>query len=386
MKKKVMILGGLLAGVAIVLATAGVANRLVQHERSQAAQISDLKKQISEISTQIATLEETISQGQEVLSSEPNGVYQKLKAGEPINVLVIGDSIGAGCGASDEAHYWSTKLKKWLKKEYGGKCYLMNVSMGANTSYAGYARTKIQALTDSKDYDLAIICYGQNDVDDDFSMCYESIIRAIRQEYEDCAIISVLESSQRDYTYKMQTIQQLAEYYGIEIADTIKSFSESDIGYDNLLADGTHPNDDGHDVYFQTVKSVIAAAVKENKSVENTKLQPVNKEVEEFDTFRYFAEDEFVRTDDLTWTLMGQTICGNIGIYNALTPEYNELQIYVDGELFMEYTPFVATDYLFYKIYRLKADCNVENEIKVVFGTVEQADNFRGLIFTGIKN
>lgn len=36
-----------------------------------------------------------------------------------------------------------------------------NVSMGGNTSYAGYVRT--MDLDDSTDYDLAIICYGQND-------------------------------------------------------------------------------------------------------------------------------------------------------------------------------------------------------------------------------
>lgn len=67
-----------------------------------------------------------------------------------------------------------------------------NVSMGGNTSYAGYVRT--MDLDDSPDYDLAIICYGQNDGSDSFSTYYESTIQAIKSKYPDCSIISILES------------------------------------------------------------------------------------------------------------------------------------------------------------------------------------------------
>lgn len=73
--------------------------------------------------------------------------------------------------------------------------------MGGNTSYAGYVRT--MALNDGVDYDLAIICYGQNDALEGFSTNYEAVIRAIERKYSDCSIISTLESSQREYTEKM---------------------------------------------------------------------------------------------------------------------------------------------------------------------------------------
>lgn len=53
-----------------------------------------------------------------------------------------------------------------------------NVSMGGNASYTGYVRT--MALDDSTDYDLAIICYGQNDRFDGFSNNYEAMVMAIR--------------------------------------------------------------------------------------------------------------------------------------------------------------------------------------------------------------
>lgn len=105
--------------------------------------------------------------------------------------------------------------------------------------------------------DLAIICYGQNDRTDGFSTNYESIIRTIRTKYPDCSIISILESSQREYTEKMTTIQSICEHYGIPVADTIDAFNNSGKAYDDLSSDGVHPNDAGQEIYFETVKAVI---------------------------------------------------------------------------------------------------------------------------------
>ena len=68
-------------------------------------------------------------------------------------------------------------------------------------SYAGYARTLM--LDDGVDYDLAVICYGQNDREQDFSLYYESIIRALRSKFSKCSVISILESSQRTYTNQL---------------------------------------------------------------------------------------------------------------------------------------------------------------------------------------
>lgn len=85
-----------------------------------------------------------------------------------------------------------------------------------------------------------------------FSTNYESIIRAIRSRYPDCSIISILESSQREYTDKMTTIQSICEHYGIPVADTIAAFNNSGKNYEELSGDGVHPNDAGQGIYFET--------------------------------------------------------------------------------------------------------------------------------------
>lgn len=91
-----------------------------------------------------------------------------------------------------------------------------------------------QKLADGNDvdYDLAIICYGQNDGAEGFSTNYEFIICAIRSKYTDCSIISILEFSQREYTEKMTTIQSICEHYSIPVADTIAAFNNSGKAYD----------------------------------------------------------------------------------------------------------------------------------------------------------
>ena len=139
--------------------------------------------------------------------------YQKLSDEFDVNVLVVGDSIAEN-GQGEKG--WCTLLQNNLRKTYGNSVSFTNVSMGGNASYAGYVRT--MALNDDVNYDLAIICYGQNDSTDGFSTNYESIIRAIRSRYPDCSIISVLESSQKTYTEKMTTIQSICEHYSIPVA------------------------------------------------------------------------------------------------------------------------------------------------------------------------
>lgn len=81
--------------------------------------------------------------------------YQKMADGFDVNVLVVGDSIAEG-GQGENG--WCTLLQNNLRKTYNNRGSFTNVSMGGNTSYAGYVRT--MALNDDVDYDLAIICYG----------------------------------------------------------------------------------------------------------------------------------------------------------------------------------------------------------------------------------
>ena len=302
--------------------------------------------------------------------------YQKLVDGFDVNVLVVGDSIAEN-GQGEKG--WCTLLQNNLRKTYGNSVSFTNVSMGGNASYAGYVRT--MALNDNVDYDMAIICYGQNDGLDGFSTNYESIIRAVRSKYPDCAIISILESSQREYTEKMTTIQTICAHYSIPVADTIAAFNNSGKAYDDLTGDGVHPNDAGQEIYFETVKAVIDDNVAASTG-KMTDTDVINADVHKFDNFVWYdASSDFERVDDTTF-IISTSASGILGIDYTYESGDNKADIYVDGELFE--SPTVTFDYDFSQrhILVVSDDCTVKNEIKVVFTSKEQADGFKGMCFS----
>ena len=305
--------------------------------------------------------------------------YQKLADGFDANILIVGDSIGEGAGTETDGQQWFKQVQAYLQNVNKGKVSVTNVSMGGNTSYAGYVRT--MALNDDVDYDLAIVCYGQNDRTDGFSTNYESIIQAIRTKYPDCSIISILESSQREYTEKMMTIQSICEYYGISVADTIAAFNNSGKAYENLSNDGVHPNDIGQEIYYETVKKVID----DNVAASTGKMADVdviNADVHKFDNFVWYGADkDFERVNDTTFTL-NASASGVFGIDYTYESGDNKADIYVDGELYKSPTVTFNYDFSQRHILVVSDDCTVEKEIKVVFNSKEQADGFQGMCFS----
>lgn len=312
--------------------------------------------------------------------------YQKLADGFDVNVLIVGDSIGAGFGASGADYRWANLLRYNLQKNYSVKVNLTNVSMGGNTSYAGYVRT--MALDDGVDYDLVVLYYGQNDSKYNFSLYYESIIRAVKNRYPKASIISILESSQREYTEKMQTIQAIAEHYEIPIADTIEPFQTN---YEGLVKDRVHPNDDGQQVYYETVMRVIEPLVAARRGNDPADVTIINDQVTAFDTFQWFSVDQFTREGN-TFTLKTTTHGIVLGIDYNFTSGANSCKILVDG---VEYAaPEVTFNYDSSQRHIMVVNkwmegeyVNVQGEIKVVFGEDEsgknQADGFNGLAISG---
>ena len=312
--------------------------------------------------------------------------YQMLDKGFDVNVLIVGDSIGAGTGASDNDHMWVNLLKANLESKYRVNIKLTNVSMGGNTSYAGYVRT--MTLKDDVAYDLVILCYGQNDSTVDFSLYYESVLRAIKLRYPSASIICIQESSQKDYTEKMQVIQAIADHYGLPVADTIAPFRAD---YKNLVMDGTHPNDDGHQIYYETVMGVIDPLVAARRAYDLQNVPVVNDRVTTFDTFQWFRAKQFAREGN-TFTLNMQTHGVILGIDYCFTTGVNQCKILVDGVELA--APEVTFSYDFSQRHIMIVNdwlrgetVYVQREIKVVFAKDEagktQADEFNGLAISG---
>ncbi len=306
------------------------------------------------------------------------GFYQKLNKGEDVNILINGDSIGAGSGAS-KGNSWTDLIKSYVESEYQVSCNVANISLGGNGSYAGYVL--LNALDDGTDYDLMVVCYGQNDEEAPFFTEYEALIRSALKKYPSLNIISVLESSQREYTEKMREIEEIAEYYDIRTADTIAAFDESGKEYGDLTVDALHPNDEGYKLYFEAVKEVIETEVANDTGVEDITRIPLSNEVSGYENCSYYPVSRFVRKSDTTFELsLDNGFSGIIGLYHLFCPPNGDLVISIDGKEVIRKPMNWTNPFNQYFIY--KPDTNVHTasgRVEITFPSREMADSFKGM-------
>ena len=304
-------------------------------------------------------------------------VYNSDK-GVELNLLIVGDSIGEGAGASTPELKWYKYLIPYMRDTYHVDLNITNVSMGGNTSYAGYAR--VMQLEDGKEYDLAIVCYGQNDKLEKFSLYYESILRAIRNKYPACSVITVLESSQREYTEKIRVIQNLSQRYNVFVADTIAAFENSEKSYEELCDDGTHPNDEGQKLYYRAIKDIIDIYMSGNHTENIVTELPVNQEVVHFDNFEYYSVKKFHKINELTYELNINAPPGILGIDYMLLKGESVISIIIDDKKICDKQLGCDNDYNQRFIEKIVDDCAIGSTLTIVFSSAEQAKAFNGII------
>ena len=314
-----------------------------------------------------------------VMVSFSLGIVKKQNS-DNLKVLIVGDSIGEGAGASDPSLKWYKYLIPYMKETYGVNLDITNVSMGGNTSYAGYAR--VMQLDDKDDYDLAIICYGENDKPENFSLYYESILRAVCNKFPTCKLMTILESSQRDYTDKIKTIQSLSEHYDAYVADTIAAFQDSGKPYEELCDDGTHPNDEGQKVYYETVRALMDVVYTDMGKTREHVVEAVNQEVALLDNFRYYSVDDFRKVDDYIYELEADIPLSMLGIDYTSVKGTNQITIYADGQSICDKQIGWENDFTLRFIEVAAEECEVHSAIRIVFSSQEQMETFHGIIFS----
>ena len=240
---------------------------------------------------------------------------EKIKAGYSTHIVINGDSIGG----STDAGEWSVLLKEKLHKAYNANVDLYNISKPGNSTFAGIVSWKMLDHSQQLFSDLVILCYGQNDPDDDnFKINYEALIRNTIKDNPNAEIIAILESSQREYTPKINAIIDLCEYYNIPYVDTIEAFHESGYSYEELTSDGIHPNSLGKEIYANAIYNVISEKLIKKQHLFDFKGErPSNKPAQNSDSQKY-ENCHYISIDKMT--VKGNKIyvnipkCSNIGI------------------------------------------------------------------------
>lgn len=309
---------------------------------------------------------------------EAEDFYQKLSDGIDVNILILGDMLGTGAGVSDTAQNWDQLLDQAIEEEYGINCNITNLSMNGD-SYTGYVQ--INTLKDGVDYDLAILCYGQTDSFEKFSLYYESVIRSIRKMYGNCEIISVLESSQREYTEKIREIVKISDHYDIPTSDMIYAYNNSGYTFEELNAEEIYPSDIGCEVYRDTLMDTIAEEVEKHRVYNSEEIEPLNQLVTEFEFCEYYPIGEFERKDSVSFELEVEIpVSGIMGIDLISKGNSNFIEIYIDEKLY-------STENIMNKnsqqcIFVVSSDVDAKETIQVKFKTEESARGFRGLILS----
>ena len=257
--------------------------------------------------------------------------YQKLADHENINLLVVGDSISEGVGASDKSLTFANRLRVWLQDQYGCKVNLNNQALSGTASTYGYARTKL--LDDQIPYDLIVICYGHNDSEQNFALYYEALLRALHTKYPHASLVAVAEHTQRDTSNnpsnKMRIIENLCSHYGADIADIAMAFN-ANRGSSLISVDGLHPNNEGHLMYAATIKSVIDQNAGARKGFQGI-VAPADRNVTQFDYITYFYKDQFQRSGNTYTMNVPSSQSGYVLVDTSLSTGINVVTVSMDS-------------------------------------------------------
>lgn len=192
-------------------------------------------------------------------SSNP---YEKIKNGEEVNILVLGNGIGLSEGKTDENGNWTTNLSKWLEETYKSKANITNLSQEKAT-----VKTGLESLEQNKDnFDLVYIIFGQNDQkalkSKQFKEDYEKIIENLKERNKNIIIVPIIENSLRKKNEYTNAIEELAKDNNLTVIDMATVFTKAPEPYAKLTTKGgIYPNNLGYSLYFSSIKGSIEANV-----------------------------------------------------------------------------------------------------------------------------
>ena len=305
---------------------------------------------------------------------------EKINGGFSSNIVVNGDSIGGQYGVGE----WCTLLEKHIEDETNSYIEVTNISKPGNSSFAGIVSWEMLDPTDKMFSDLVILCYGQNDADDEsFAVNYEALIRNTIAGNPNAEIIAILESSQRDYTNKINTIIKLCNYYKIPYVDTIKAFNESGYSYEELSDDGIHPNAKGKEIYADTIYEVIQSELLVKQHILDFKGErPAKKNAKNPEADQYL-ECKYIPIEDME--VKGNTImvnippCKIIGFDRVFFDGKHNIILKIKEE---NYDVGYNWGYSFEQrhIDKLVTGNFDEGNVNIVFEDVETLERFKGLV------
>ena len=222
---------------------------------------------IDEIRLEPATLEAgSVSTGSPLAR-----VTGKLRAGEPVTIVTMGDSLTAFAHWANKPVNWPTLLKEALEKEYKSKVTIVNPAIGG-TQLGQNLVMMPRWLTTTPKPDLVTVCFGYNDWDagmrgERFAQQQKDAVERVRRVtggHADVLLITTAPAVERWTTMSelAEAARKSAKETGAGLADTEAAFhrvAEADRAQ-LYSRDKTHLGPPGHNLVAETVLGAIKAA------------------------------------------------------------------------------------------------------------------------------
>jgi len=195
-------------------------------------------------------------------------VYEKLKAGKPVTIVTMGDSLTDYNHWANKQVNWPTLFAKMLKEKYKSEVTIVNPAIGG-TELRGNIILIPRWVQKTPEPDLVTVCFGFNDWDSGmrgemFQETYKTAVDRIRRATKgkaDVLIVTTCPAAGRwdDMAELAQACRDAAKAKNAGIADTYAAFHEA--GKDNkeklYCDDKTHLGAVGHELFAKTVMEAI---------------------------------------------------------------------------------------------------------------------------------
>lgn len=300
--------------------------------------------------------------------------YWKLSEKQPISILVAGDSIAYGSSSSSPDAAFAPLFAKGLQRTFGCPVSLTNISVGGTDSLFSYVVVNRQKFAGQ--FDLVVLCHGQNDAPEAFFRNYESLLLAVLKQNPGCEIVCMLESAQREYSEKIKTILHVAAHYGCAVCDTLAAFQNSGKPYETLVSeDGVHPNDIGHRLYAYELLRTVERGLSSRKFPAGSRALPEPLSMP-LTAFRYFPRNCLKREElSLSVTVAGEVLC----LHVLEGPAGGSYQVTEKGSVLEERSLKHEFGWIWERMYPLPGEKNKRKTLKFILQNANDLDRIIGV-------
>lgn len=259
------------------------------------------------------------TEGQEMLTD--SHFYTKLKEKAPIEILVIGDHFASSEGATSDDLSWYNLLALSIEEFFE-----VETNMNLFPSEDIFQQYMEFKLGEHPPYDLVFLFYGNEkaEAEGEFISIYEAFVKEIIAQHAKAEIISIASHEMDDGV--VQSIKDIASFYGITFVDGKSFFTTGEQGLETLTVDGVLLNDQGHQMYHDKLFNYIRTYSYGNKKIDYPEREEwVNEGAELFAKLQLLPLN--MVNDSISLNFSGRFV----GVVYETGPDHGIFDVYLDG-------------------------------------------------------